>query len=580
MWKRIGKNVETYLLGVGYVSAVPKKSNKLLGEQLIERGIITKEQLWEALRVQSRSGERLGNILVKLGMATENAINEITGTRQIKLENLDPVLLKVLPEQIVHRYKIVPINKEGNCLTVAMAVPMNVLAIDDLRLLTGCEIEPVQANVDEIDAAINKYYGIPDLNRFYEEFEPLSGQSDARTVNLVDEATDEAPVVQLVNSIFIQAIGQNASDIHIEPQENRVRIRYRIDGMLREITMLSKEICSAVISRVKIMSDIDIAEKRVPQDGRIRLKYGVREIDMRVSTLPTVYGEKIVMRLLDKQSMLSYNIEQIGFGQAGFNRFAAMLKNAYGMILITGPTSSGKTTTLYAALNEINTLEKNIITIEDPVEYTLEGINQIQVNTKAGMTFARGLRAILRQDPDVIMVGEIRDGETAKIAVRAATTGHLVLSTLHTNDAAGAITRLIEIGIEPFLVASSVLVTLAQRLPRLICTKCRVPYELTPDAPERLFIGIDADKPVTLYKGAGCENCGNTGYKGRLAIHETLPITTGIRRLIVRNASTDEIKQEALDEGMISLKMDGVQKALSGLTTLEEVMRVVHVDGT
>lgn len=562
------------------MTAVPKKSNKFLGEQLIERGIITREQLWEALRVQSRTGERLGKILVKLGLVSENDINEITGVWQIKLDNLDPTLLKTLSEQLIRKYKIVPVNKEGNCLTVAMALPTDLLAIDDLRLLTGCEIEPVQADADEIDAVIKKYYGAPDVNRIYEEFEPLSGQLDARTVNLGEETADEAPVVRLVNSVFIQAIEQNASDIHIEPQESRVRIRYRIDGMLREVMMLPKDICSAVISRIKIMSDIDIAEKRIPQDGRIRLRYGVREIDLRVSTLPTVYGEKIVTRLLDKQSMASYTIEQIGSGWASFNRFISILKNASGMILITGPAGSGKTTTLYATLNEINTFEKNIITIEDPVEYMLEGVNQIQVNTKAGMTFAKGLRAILRQDPDVIMVGEIRDGETAEIAVRAANTGHLVLSTLHTNDAAGAITRLVDMGIEPFLVASSVLVALAQRLPRLVCPQCRVLYELAPDAPERIFIGVDVDKPVTLYKGSGCENCGNTGYKGRLAIHEVLPITAGIRQLIVRNASTDEIKKRATTEGMINLKMDGIQKALNGLTTIEEVIRVAHVDET
>ncbi len=560
------------------MTAVPKKSNKLLGEQLIERGVITREQLWEALRVQSRTGERLGKILVKLGMVSENDINEITGVWRIKLDYLDHALLKTLPEQFVRKYKIVPVNKEGNCLTVAMAFPVNLQTIDNLRLLTGCEIESVQVNAVEIDGIIKKYYDAPDVGRIYEEYESLSGQLDARIVNLGDETADDTPVVRLVNSIFSQAIEQNASDIHIEPQESRVRIRYRIDGMLREIMILPKGICSAIISRVKIISDIDIAEKRIPQDGRIRLKHGVKIIDLRVSTLPTVYGEKIVIRLLDKQSMASYTIEQIGFGQASFNKFISILKNASGMILITGPAGSGKTTTLYAALNEINTVEKDIITIEDPVEYMLEGVNQIQVNTKAGMTFAKGLRAILRQDPDVIMVGEIRDSETAEIAVRAANTGHLVLSTLHTNDAAGAITRLVDMGIEPFLVASSVLVSLAQRLPRLICPKCRVSYELAPDAPERVYIGAGAGKKVTQYKGAGCDHCGNTGYKGRLAIHEALPITAEIRQLIAKNASTYEIKQKAMAEGMISLKEDGVQKALSGLTTIEEVIRVAHVD--
>ncbi|MDD4170491.1 MAG: GspE/PulE family protein, partial [Desulfotomaculaceae bacterium] len=379
--------------------------------------------------------------------------------------------------------------------------------------------------------------------------------------------------------IFIQAIEQEASDIHIESQEYRVRVRYRIDGMLREVMSLPKKILPAVISRIKIMSGIDIAEKRIPQDGRLRLRLGTREIDLRVSTLPTVYGEKIVIRLLDKGTVKSYKIERIGFSRLNRQRFTSALKRSHGMLLITGPTGSGKTTTLYAALNEINTIEKNIITVEDPVEYMLEGINQTQVNVKAGMTFAAGLRSILRQDPDIIMVGEIRDSETAKISIKYANTGHLVLSTLHTNDAAGAITRLVEMGIEPFMVASSVLVTVAQRLVRLICPECRQAYELAPDAVERVFIGVGSEQPVTLYKGAGCEHCGHTGYRGRMAIHEVLPITAGLRRLIIRNASSDEVKQKALAEGMISLKMDGIQKVMEGLTTIEEVIRVANDDG-
>lgn len=560
------------------MAAVTKTSKKLLGEQLIERGVITKDQLWEALRVQSRTGELLGNILVKLGMASEEVINEILGIQQVRLDNLDPTLLKTIPEQLVRRHKAIPIKREGNCLTVAMADPTNVLAIDDLRLLMGCEIEPVHASEKDIDAVIQKYFGIPEVDKIFEEFELLAGEEESEAVKLEEEVIDEAPVVRLVNSIFLQAIEQNASDIHIEPQEHQVRVRYRIDGMLREVMTLPRKIRSAVTSRVKIMSNMDIAEKRIPQDGRIQLRLGNREIDLRVSTLPTVYGEKIVTRLLDKGSMRNFKIENIGFEQVNFNRFFNALKSPYGMILITGPTGSGKTTTLYAALNEINTVDKNIITVEDPVEYMLEGINQTQVNTKAGMTFAAGLRAILRQDPDIIMVGEIRDSETAEIAVRAATTGHLVLSTLHTNDAAGAITRLVDMGIEPFLVASSVLVTVAQRLARRICPDCCQPYELAPDAPERVFIGVAHDKPVTLYRGAGCDNCGNTGYKGRLAIHEVLSVTAGIRPLILRNAPTDEIKQKAMSEGMITLKADGTKKAMKGLTTIEEVMRVAYVD--
>ncbi|MDF9408608.1 GspE/PulE family protein [Pelotomaculum isophthalicicum JI] len=397
--------------------------------------------------------------------------------------------------------------------------------------------------------------------------------------NIALEAeVNEAPVVRLVNSILFQAIEQNASDIHIEPQEDHARVRYRIDGMLREIMTIPQRIQLALISRVKIISDMDIAEKRVPQDGRFQLKFGLREIDLRVSTMPTVYGEKIVARLLDKGNMKSFKINQIGLGPENLKRFMSVLRRPHGMILITGPTGSGKTTTLYAALNEINKVERNIITVEDPVEYTLKGINQTQVNTKSGMTFAAGLRAILRQDPDVIMVGEIRDSETAEIATRAAMTGHMVLSTIHTNNAAGAIIRLVDMGIEPFLVASSVLAATAQRLVRLICPKCRRAYVLGPDAPEREFIGVSPDKPVTLYRGLGCDECDYVGYRGRLAIHEILPVTAALRALVTKNASVDEIELKALAEKMISLKTDGIRKALDGLTTIEEVMRVTYTD--
>ncbi|OPX84909.1 MAG: Type II secretion system protein E [Pelotomaculum sp. PtaB.Bin104] len=560
--------------------ATLKGARKLLGNQLVETGAVTREQLWEALRVQSRSGGFLGETLIKLGMTSEEVINKVLGVQEIRLDKLDPTLLNTIPEQLIRRHKVIPLKKEGKYLTVAMVDPMDVMAIDDLRLLTGCDIEPVQAVEKDILAAIQKHFGLPEVDKIFEEFELLAGQQESEVVALEEEVVDEAPVVRLVNSIFLQAIEQDASDIHIEPQEHLVRVRYRIDGMLREVMTLPKKIQSAVVSRVKIMSDMDISEKRIPQDGRIRLKIKTREIDLRVSSMPTVYGEKVVSRLLDKGSIKSYKIEKIGFGALNLQRFTSAMKSSYGMILITGPTGSGKTTTLYTALNEINTYEKNIITVEDPIEYMLDGINQTQVNVKAGMTFAAGLRSILRQDPDIIMVGEIRDGETAEIAVRAAITGHLVLSTLHTNDAAGAITRLVDMGIEPFLVASSVLVTIAQRLVRLICQKCRQAYELAPDAPERAFIGVGPEQPVTLYRGAGCNSCGNVGYKGRLAVHEVIPVTTGLRPLIIRNAPTDEIKRKALEEGMISLKMDGIQKALEGLTTIEEVMRVACTDET
>ncbi|MFA4884605.1 MAG: ATPase, T2SS/T4P/T4SS family [Desulfotomaculaceae bacterium] len=557
---------------------VPKKTKKTLGELLIERGFITNAQLWEALRVQSRTGELLGEILIKLGMVSTDIIHEILGVQKINLDDLNPELFKLVPEHMIRKYKLLPYQKEGNLLTVVMADSANVLAIDDLRLVTGCKIEPVWLEQHAVEEAIRKHFSIPEVDKIFDDFELTTDQQESETIILEDEVFDEAPVVRLINSIFTQAIEQKASDIHIEPAENHVRIRYRIDGMLQEIMTLPKKIRSAVISRVKIMANMDIAEKRAPQDGRIMLKLGSQEFDLRVSSLPTVYGEKIVTRLLDKGSMKSYKLENVGFDPQSLNIFRNALKSSYGLLLITGPTGSGKTTTLYAALNEINTIEKNIVTVEDPVEYMLEGINQTQVNAKARMTFAAGLRAILRQDPDVILVGEIRDGETAEIAVKAATTGHLVLSTLHTNDAAGAFTRLVDMDIEPFLVASSVLGAVAQRLVRLICPKCRQSYVPPPDSPERLFVGIGPEQPLTLYRGAGCNECRNSGYRGRMAILEVLPMTAGLRALIIQKASADEVKQKALAEGMVTLRTDGIQKALRGLTTIGEVMRVAYAE--
>lgn len=556
----------------------PKKVKKNIGELLVEKGLISNVQLWEAMRVQSRTGELLGEILIKLGMVTTEAINEIIGTQRLNLDGLNPELIKLVPEHMLRKYKMLPFKKEGNTLTMLMADPANVLAIDDLRLVTGCKIEPVRLEQQVMEETIRKYLSIPEVEKIFDEFEVTTEKEDSETIILEEELLDEAPVVRLINSIFIQAIEQKASDIHIEPAENFVRVRYRVDGMLQEIMTLPKKIRSTVISRIKIMANMDIAEKRSPQDGRIMLKLGDQEFDLRVSSLPTVYGEKIVTRLLDKGGMKSYRLENVGFEPESLSIFKNALKSSYGMLLITGPTGSGKTTTLYAALNEINTVEKNIITVEDPVEYMLEGINQTQVNPRARMTFAAGLRAILRQDPDVILVGEIRDSETAEIAVKAATTGHLVLSTLHTNDAAGAFTRLVDMEIEPFLVASSVLGAVAQRLVRLICPKCRQSYIPAPDSQERLFMGIGPDQPVTLYRGAGCNECRNSGYRGRMAILEVLPMTAALRGLILRKASTDEIKQKALADGMVTLKMDGIQKALKGMTTIEEVMRVAYSD--
>ncbi len=554
-----------------------KASSKQLGEQLLEKGLITREQLWEALRVQSKTGDRLGNILVKMGMVSQDEVDQILGLApSVSLDTIDSDLLKTVPEQLIRKYLAIPVKREGQKLILAMADPSNVLAVDDFRLILGCEVEPVQVAAEDLEAAIQKHFGIPQFDKAFDDFDLQIAGGDEEEQD-EENLIDDAPIVRLVNSVFMQAIEMNASDIHIEPQETGLRVRYRVDGVLREIAHLPKKIRPAVISRIKIMSEMDIAEKRVPQDGRIPLRAGRRDFDLRVSTLPTTYGEKVVSRLLDKSGMQNYRIEQLGFHPENLKKFRSALRNAYGMLLITGPTGSGKTTTLYAALNQINTIERNIVTVEDPVEYMLVGINQTQVNVKAGMTFAAGLRSILRQDPDVIMVGEIRDGETADIAMRAAITGHLVLSTLHTNDAAGAVGRLVDMGVEPFMVSASLLGIVAQRLVRRICTECKEAYELPLHAPERQFMGLESTAPVMLHRGTGCGRCGNSGYKGRVAVHEVLMVNPAIRPLISGNKPADKIKQKAVELGMITLKADGVYKVLEGLTTVDEVMRVAYV---
>lgn len=558
----------------------PKQSRKLLGNILVENNIITKEQLQDALRVQQSTGDRLGKVLINLGYVTErdltNMLEAQLGIPQVAPGYwMNPELMKLIPEHIVRRYKAIPVLKDGNILTVAMVDPLDLVATDDLRLVTGLEIDTVLASERDVENAIQKFYGMPDLEQELQDFEVVENQ--ALQLEQPDEMLDEAPIVRLVNSIIVQAVNEKASDIHIEPYENGVRVRLRIDGILREGMELPKRARSSLASRFKILAQLNIAEKRVPQDGRIQIKYGEREIDLRMSTMPTVFGEKVVIRLLDKANRLK-GIKQLNFSETNLVKLDKLLKSTYGMLLITGPTGSGKTTTLYTALTEINDLEKNIITIEDPVEYMLPGINQTQINPRAGLDFATGLRSMLRQDPDVIMVGEIRDNETAEMAVRAATTGHLLLSTLHTNDASGALTRLCDMGIEPFLVASSVLGIVAQRLTRKICEHCQEPYTPAPDGPEMAFIGTKDGDPVTLYRGRGCPLCGNSGFRGRIAIQEVLLMSKGIRQLVNEKASSDEIKSMAIEQGMLTLKEDGIAKAKAGLTTIAEVMRVAYSD--
>ena len=559
---------------------------RLLGEMLRDTGMISDEQLQEALKVQKQTGERLGKVLVNLGFVSEQTIIEVLefqlGIPQVSLykQNLDADTVKILPEPLIRRHKILPIARKGNKLTVGMVDPLNLVAIEDAKIISGLEIEPVIVTEREIDAATRRFFGHESMGTAaFKELENPAALAWTETFNLdhVEPGSDEAPVVRAVNAIIQQAIKDRVSDIHIEPHEERVRVRYRQDGLLRDVMNLPKTSHASLCSRIKIMAKMDIAEKRVPQDGRIQITSEKRSVDLRVSSIPTIFGEKIAIRILDKTNLL-IRLDQLGFQPQVLKRFQSAIRQAYGMILITGPTGSGKTTTLYAVLNELNNQEKNIITVEDPVEYVLAGVNQIQVNPKAGLTFASGLRSILRQDPDTIMVGEIRDGETADIAVRAATTGHLVLTTLHTNDAAGAVTRLIDMGIEPFLVASSVICIVAQRLVRLICPNCREQYPLPEGTPERLFLGVAEAEPVALYRGRGCGQCNNTGYRGRAAIQEFMVLSHAQRELILAKEPSEALRHVAVREGMVTLREDGIQKALSGLTTIQEVMRVANVD--
>jgi type IV pilus assembly protein PilB len=454
-----------------------------------------------------------------------------------------------------------------------MADPTNIFAIDDVQLASGLQVEIVIASESEVDRAIKRSYGVQETVQ-----RAMSQLQADEPFTIPDDTTiteSDAPIISIVNSLLQQAAKDGASDIHIEPQEKDLRVRFRIDGVLREVMTFPRRIHGAITSRIKIMSEMDISERRIPQDGRIKLRFAGRDIDVRVSTLPTIYGEKVVGRLLD-QSNAILSIDTLGFSQKNFERFSGIAKKSYGMVLVTGPTGSGKTTTLYAALSKYNSVEKNIITVEDPVEYRLPGINQVNINPKAGLDYAHILRSILRQDPNIVMVGEIRDGETAEIAIRAALTGHLVLSTLHTNDAASTVTRLIDMGIEPYLVASSVLGVLSQRLVRKICSHCQEFYTAEPDAPEYILTGVTTREPVRLFRGRGCPVCSNTGYKGRVAIHEVLKITPAIRALIMQGVSADVIGEAAKTEGMLSMQQDGVQKALDGITTIAEVMRVAY----
>jgi len=550
---------------------------KQLGSILLEDGVLTEDQLMDAIDEQQQRGQSLGRTLVELGVISESQLVRALAT-QVGMEyvelaefSVDRSAVALVPDTVCRRHTALPIQIDGPFLKVAMSNPGNVVAVDEIRQLTKMDVIPVVAAYDDVLTAIDRYC------RSDAELQDLQGamneEEEVDLANMGSVIEDDAPIVRFVNLLITQAVQDRASDIHIEPQEKDMRVRYRIDGVLHEMQTAPKSVQNGVISRIKIMSEIDIAERRKPQDGRLSVTHQGRKIDLRVATLPTVWGEKVVMRILDN-STATMDLEDLGLREHNRLLYEESYTKPYGMILVTGPTGSGKSTTLYATLNQVARPEINVITVEDPVEYRIQGINQVQVNPKAGLTFASALRSILRADPDVILLGEIRDGETAQIAIEAALTGHLVLSTLHTNDAPSAITRLIEMDIEPFLVGSAVDCVVAQRLARRLCTNCRVEY--TPTIPElkRFSWTEDLDMPE-LFKPGGCSRCSNTGYRGRLALHEIMPVNEEIERLAVARASSAEVARAAYAAGMQTLLEDGWEKAQEGLTSVEELLRVV-----
>ncbi len=552
-----------------------KPKQDRLGQILLQNKIINEEQLAEALEKQQASGKSLGRVLVELGMVSEGALTAILaqqiGMKYVDLGNfqVDISAASTVDAETARKYTLIPISYDNGKLVVAMADPTNIFALDDIRIMSGMEVEPVVSTKDDILSAINRYCHSGESMDLGEVAEVTTeGEEESE-----ESAADDAPIVKYVNLLISEATEERASDVHIEPMENDVRIRYRIDGVLHEIRRSPKKLHPGVVARIKVMADMNIAEKRLPQDGRTAMDVRGRPIDLRVASLPTIHGEKIVLRILDKSSSLM-SLEELGFNPQAMELYRKSFVKPYGTILVTGPTGSGKTTTLYATLNVLNTIEKNIITVEDPVEYRLPLINQVQVHYKAGLTFAAALRSILRCDPDIVMIGEIRDPESAQIAIESALTGHLVLSTLHTNDAPSALTRLLEMGIEPFLIASAVDCVSAQRLARRLCERCKEPYQ--PDLQYLENIGFPLDDGVeTLYRPVGCPACNNTGFKGRIGLFEVLAVSEQIERLVARNAPHVEIAEQAKAEGMQTLREDGFMKVKQGITSLEEVLRVI-----
>ncbi len=563
-----------------------------LGELLTKASLITQDQLKEALRVQKETGGKLGETLIKLGFVSEEDITECLsqqfGVPSINLQHfeIDASVIKLIPGDVARKYNILPVNKTGATITIAMADPTNVFAMDDIKFMTGYNVEPVVASELGIKAAIDNYYGTTSSLELKKVMEDLQTQESADLevleeeeevdANALAEGAEEAPVVKLCNLILTDAIKRGASDIHIEPYEKEYRVRFRIDGILYEIMNPPLKLRDAMTSRMKILAKLDISEKRLPQDGRIKLKIKLedknKELDFRVSILPTLFGEKIVMRLLDKDN-LRLDMTKLGFEPESLSRFEEAIFKPWGMVLVTGPTGSGKTNTLYSALSKVNSPEVNIMTAEDPVEFNLPGINQVQMKESIGLNFAATLRSFLRQDPNIILVGEIRDFETAEIAIKAALTGHLVLSTLHTNDAPSTINRLMNMGIEPFLVATATQLIAAQRLVRRICSNCKEAVEMTPQAVANLGYRKDEVGTFTIYKGRGCEKCNNTGYKGRVGLIEVMQIDDDIRDLILSGGTAVDIKRKAIENGMITLRRSGLYKIKEGITTVDEVVR-------
>jgi type IV pilus assembly protein PilB len=561
-------------------------TGKFLSDILYEKGLISEEQLDRILKIQKDTGNDLQKIIIDLDILKKDemmlALADEIGVKYVTLNdiNIDPTIVVLIPEEMARRHQLIAIDKDEKKLTIAMANPLDVFAHDELKIRLGYDIDSVLSYGEDIYKALDEVFGVTD------EWDQVIGKIENMQVTVLKEEeknaadisaiteSEEAPVIALVNLIILRAVKENASDIHIEPfGEDTLKVRYRIDGVLHDVMSLPRNLQLAIVSRIKIMSELDIAERRLPQDGRIQVNVGGRKINIRVSILPAVTGESVVLRILDPSSIL-LELDSLGFSSDILPKYLSLIKKPNGIILVTGPTGSGKSTTLYTTLNLLNSTEKKIMTIEDPVEYRLKGISQVQAKPKIGLTFAAGLRSFLRQDPDIMLVGEIRDKETAEIAVQAALTGHIVMSTLHTNDAPSSVIRLVDMGIEPFLISSSVIGVIAQRLVRKICPKCKKSIKITHDLEKILDEYEISSNDITLYKGEGCPYCKNTGYKGRVAIFELMVISENIRDLISKNVTTGKLREAAIKEGMCLLKGDGIKKVCEGVTTIDEVLRV------